>query len=823
MSNLDNNNQDNDKWSEQGSKRYNEDDKEQFTEYSDSSSVSNQHFAQQITHSARPVEHTASREGYQQPRPPVPEDAEVCDAMVFLNKIKEEYADDMVTYDNFLETMRDYKFGKIDADEVCKGVKILFKDKPHLISIFNEYLPSHLKFHSDNRNAENIQRNFDMRPPHFQHPHFRRPLYNAKMLPENMKPNGNMRPMMPKMGPPPHLQPPHMNGLLNGMIPPFVPHPNPMRMPPANKIHPGYYPHIQQKPEEETTKKKQANEFIQRVKRRYSNQSSVYKSFVDILQKNSMETNAATIRSEISTLLWEHPDLIEDFERDFIPADKIKQEERSSALKDLAKEMEERGVSEDFLRCLNYYNQNFVTKKELLLLVTPLVKDENIVEQFKRFINFQEKEPTPGKNLEKCKKIGSYRILNQEIQNQNQDAISREVLNTTCVSMPTFESEDANFVFLKRNMYEDCVFRVEDDRSEATLVVERLDFFINVLEIVYSNLQEGELSIKDLGMSPGIIKEVLKNIYEDSAPEILEGILNNPKTAIPVVIKRLYSINKSFREKLRQKNKVWNEQVERAHYKALDSLGQFYKNQEKFNFSLKNLTQEADEGFSIDYSDLNLIENISKIFKIFIRVSQTDKKQASIPNLYPTVDAIFDMLHENISFVGNFNIFCIFRFIFYAYDKLKEIKDLNFKPIVSSKTAVGMNIVAEYDVDDRFEELINLIKSYSEKSIDHVDYEETVRILTDCKGYKIYNLKKVFLKIEKSILTVMEDEFSLNCFLNRNTVVDEINSMQISFENNIFSAKNIIFKNESEENVDIDEEEKVDSDEEEHVKRSRIL
>ncbi|KAK6090810.1 hypothetical protein P3W45_000055 [Vairimorpha bombi] len=821
--NMDNtNNQDNDKWSEQGGKRYREEDKGQYNDYSDSSSVSKQHFAPQMTHThhqiSRPQEQVQDNLYPQPTKPAIPEDAEVCDAMVFLNRIKEEYSDDMVTYDNFLETMRDYKFGKIDADEVCKGVRILFKDKPHLIDIFNEYLPNHLKFYGDGRNNENIQRTFERIPMHNQqYPQFRRAMFNPKMMHPNMKPNNNMRPMIPKMGPPPHMhQPPHLSGVLQGMIPAFAPHPNgpaPMRMQPpvGSKMHPNFYPYnMPPKSEEEGSKKKQANEFIQRVKKRYVNQPNVYKTFVDILQKFSSDSNITSIRSEISSLLWEHPDLIEDFEKDFIPANKIKTEEESSIMKQICKQMEDKKVNDDFLRCLNYFNQNFITKRELLLLVAPLLKNEAQINLFKDFINYKEKSETSPdtKNLDKCRKVGSYRILSHEIQNLNQDAIAKEVLNTTCVSCPTFESEDANFVFLKRNMYEDCVFRAEDDRSEASLVIERLDYFIQSLEIVYSNLGDDELSVKDLGMSPGIVKEVLKNIYEDSASEILEGILTNPKTSIPVLIKRLYTVNKEYRERLRQKHKVWNEQVDRAYYKALDTNGPYYKNQEKSNFSTKVLIQEAEQGYEQDFQDRKLVEDIAKIFNIFIRVSQTDNKKAAIPELYSTVDLVFRLILQNPSFIGDFNIFCIYRFIFYVYERLKEIKDLKLKPIVSSRVAVRMNIIPEYDVEDRFEEILNLIKIYCEKSIDPLDYEETLRILTDCKGYKLYNIKKVFLRIEKAIIAVIEDEESFDILKNvgnsiaenKDNIIDSDGNniledpVSISFKDNYFSAKNLIIE-----------------------------
>lgn len=793
--NMDNSNvQDNEKRVDQN-KRFN-DDKPAHQEYSES----NHHFVPQMTHGLIPVsrqEDNLYMQNVNVPKPPIPEDAEVCDAMNFLNRIKNEFSEDLVTYDNFLETMRDYKFGKIDADEVCKAVVLLFKEKTHLIDLFNEYLPNHLKFPPDSRKNEFMARNFDRMNMNQQHPQFRRNFINQKIM------HPSMRPMISKMGPPPHLQhqPSHLSGLLPGMVPGFapsnIPHPNSqsqLRMPPPNvqKMNPNCYNfNVPPKTEDETIKKKQANDFIQRVKKRYYNQPNVYKTFVEILQKFNNESNISAIRSEVGSLLWEHQDLIEDFEKDFITEVKMKNEDNDSIFKQLCKEFEDKNIFDEFLRILNFYNQNFISKCDLLLLVTPLLKNERQINIFKEFINEKEGKEEIINKLENCRKFGSYRILQQEIQNTNQDAIAREVLNTTCVSCPTFDSEDATFVFLKRNMFEDTLFRAEDDRSEASLVIERLDHLITSLEIVYSNLGSEELSIKDIGMSPGIIKEVLKNIYDDSASEILEGILTNPKTAIPILIKRLYSVNKDLREKLRQKHKVWNEQVERAYYKALDINGLYYKNIEKNNFSSKVLAQEADDGFEQDFSDTKIIHVIAELFNVFIKINQNESKKTNLPSFNQTVDLIFEIIFKNIEFSADFNVFCVYRFIFYLYEKIKEIKDLNLKSIKSSQLAVNMNLIHEYDVENRFEELINQIKLYFEKEIEPSEYEESVRILTDCKGYKLYNIKKVFSKLEKSIISLIENEESLN-FLNVQSLDHESDdTLILSFKNNLFMVKAI--------------------------------
>ncbi|EOB14234.1 transcriptional regulator-like protein [Nosema bombycis CQ1] len=111
-------NQDNESWNDQNKKRVAREDV--VGDYN-SDGMSKQYFIPppQQAHISipKPQEYVDSNLGGQQQsmtmsKSAVPEDAEVSDAMVFLNKIKEEYSNEMLIYDNFLETMRDFKFGK---------------------------------------------------------------------------------------------------------------------------------------------------------------------------------------------------------------------------------------------------------------------------------------------------------------------------------------------------------------------------------------------------------------------------------------------------------------------------------------------------------------------------------------------------------------------------------------------------------------------------------------------------------------------------------------------------------------------------------------
>ncbi|ELA42489.1 uncharacterized protein VICG_00588 [Vittaforma corneae ATCC 50505] len=235
------------------------------------------------------------------PRIQPTEDSDLTDAMIFLNRIKEEFNDNLHVYDSFLETMRDFRFEKIDAEEVCKAVRILFKDKPHLIRLFDEYLPHHLRY-------SDMSRSYDMQ------------------MPERHK-NASFRGsgFIPKPPAPMHVGqiPPGSALHINRMGHPIPTHPSfigrsvrqspPPQMNVPQESQSRFKATAPQQPQ--SPRHKTAHDFVQQVKKRYLNKPLIYKQFVDLLQnsKNSFEK----LYTQVSALLCDSPDLIEKFERNF--------------------------------------------------------------------------------------------------------------------------------------------------------------------------------------------------------------------------------------------------------------------------------------------------------------------------------------------------------------------------------------------------------------------------------------------------------------------------------------------------------------------------
>ena len=65
----------------------------------------------------------------------------VKDAMGYLEKVKNKFADKPQVYNQFLDIMKDFKSQAINTEGVIERVKTLFKGNRHLILGFNQFLP----------------------------------------------------------------------------------------------------------------------------------------------------------------------------------------------------------------------------------------------------------------------------------------------------------------------------------------------------------------------------------------------------------------------------------------------------------------------------------------------------------------------------------------------------------------------------------------------------------------------------------------------------------------------------------------------------------
>uniref|UniRef100_A0A8C7Z5S0 Paired amphipathic helix protein Sin3a n=1 Tax=Oryzias sinensis TaxID=183150 RepID=A0A8C7Z5S0_9TELE len=279
---------------------------------------------------------------------------------------------------------------------------------------------------------------------------------------------------------------------------------------------------------------------------------------------------------------------------------------------------------ENFLRCLYIFNQEVISRTELVQLVIPFLgKFPELFTWFKNFLGYRESsygETSHAESLPKerstegiameidyasCKRLGSsYRALPKSYQQPKctgRTPLCREVLNDTWVSFPSW-SEDSTFVSSKKTQYEEHIYRCEDERFELDIVLETNLATIRVLETVQRKISrmsaEEQLRFRldnTLGGSSEVIhRKAIQRIYGDKAHDIIDGLKRNPAASVPIVLKRLKMKDEEWREAQRGFNKIWREQNEKYYLKSLDHQGINFKQNDTKMLRSKTLLNEIE-------------------------------------------------------------------------------------------------------------------------------------------------------------------------------------------------------------------------------------
>ncbi|XP_077953566.1 paired amphipathic helix protein Sin3a-like isoform X2 [Gasterosteus aculeatus] len=273
----------------------------------------------------------------------------------------------------------------------------------------------------------------------------------------------------------------------------------------------------------------------------------------------------------------------------------------------------------NFLRCLVIFNQEVISRAELVQLVLPFLgKFPELFNWFKNFLGYREmshveaypkERATDGIAMEidyaSCKRLGSsYRALPKSYQHPKctgRTPLCKEVLNDTWVSFPSW-SEDSTFVSSKKTQYEEHIYRCEDERFELDVVLETNLATIRLLETVQRKLsrmsaeEQAKFRLDNTlgGSSEVVHRKAIQRIYGDKAPNIIAGLKKNPAVSVPIVLKRLKTKDEEWREAQRGFNKIWREQNEKYYLKSLDHQGINFKQNDTKVLRSKSLLNEIE-------------------------------------------------------------------------------------------------------------------------------------------------------------------------------------------------------------------------------------
>lgn len=298
---------------------------------------------------------------------------------------------------------------------------------------------------------------------------------------------------------------------------------------------------------------------------------------------------------------------------------------------------------QDFLKCLNLFAQDIISKPELLTLVQDIIgRFPELVGGFHDLMSRYESSPTdsdyenrlPHRELPR----GHYRDMPRIRQQPNQKdkfllkplsetvmseterltpsyvkipsgypklhcsgktALGEVVLNDMLVNV-TSGSEDYSFKLMRKNQYEEALFRCEDDRFDLEMCIEQNASAIRALRPIADRIMgmtaeekaNFRLDEESLGQ---IHYRAVEKIYGDRGPNIVELLKKNPAVAVPVALMRLDQKDKEWRQVKTEMTKMWRKVYETNYQKSLDHRSFYFKQSDKKSLAPRAMLQEIRE------------------------------------------------------------------------------------------------------------------------------------------------------------------------------------------------------------------------------------
>ncbi|VVA94092.1 unnamed protein product [Arabis nemorensis] len=484
------------------------------------------------------------------------------DALSYLKAVKDMFQDKKDKYDTFLEVMKDFKAQRVDTNGVIARVKDLFKGYDDLLLGFNTFLPKGYKI----------------------------------TLPEDEKPK---------------------------------------------------------KPVDFG----EAIEFVNKIKARFGGDDRAYKRFLDILNMYRKESKSISdVYKEVTLLFQDHEDLLVEFVhflpdnsgsgsvyyplsgRNAVPSDK-NSPVHAMHPKRFEKKIKLRGRHDE---CTEHFDQwedgdeNLVACSAESLVNQGQwpgylkVEDNEGIHDYEnnggherdpendRTAAFGSKDFGSQKNLlsttnhmakaineldlADCTKCSpSYRLLPEDYPIQipsYRNILGEKVLNDHWVSV-TSGSEDYSFKHMRKNQYEESLFRCEDDRFELDMLLESVNAAIKRVESLLEKINNNTISIE----TPICIKEHLselnlrciERLYGDYGLDVMDFLKKNSHIALPVILTRLKQKQEEWARCRSDFRKVWAEVYAKNHHKSLDHRSFYFKQQDSKNLSTKGLVSEIKD------------------------------------------------------------------------------------------------------------------------------------------------------------------------------------------------------------------------------------
>lgn len=308
----------------------------------------------------------------------------------------------------------------------------------------------------------------------------------------------------------------------------------------------------------------------------------------------------------------------------------------------------------EFLKLCNLFSQDFIDASTLVYRARSFIgSNPDLMKWFEDFVGRPEEEivhelkpriPTGRVSLSNCRGLGpSYRLLPKRERQKlcsGRDELCNAVLNDEWASHPTWASEDSGFIAHRKNMFEEALHRIEEERHDYDYNIEACARTIQLLEPIAQQLRrmsDAEQAQYKLppglgGQSETIYKRIIMKIYgRERGQEAIEHLHAMPYSVIPVLLNRLKERLESWKMAQREWEKVWREQTQKMFWKSLDHQAVNNNKNDRRQFQTKSLQTDI----AVKHEEMRRQEN---------QIRGT-MQNAQMEFLIEDVDVLVDVTH----------------------------------------------------------------------------------------------------------------------------------------------------------------------------------
>ena len=269
----------------------------------------------------------------------------------------------------------------------------------------------------------------------------------------------------------------------------------------------------------------------------------------------------------------------------------------------------------EFLKLCNLFTQDLIDKNTLVHKVHGFIGgNADLMNYFKNFVQYdgrdeiiENRPKIPGDKvvLSNCRGLGpSYRMLPKRERLRvcsGRDEMCQQVLNDEWVSHPTWASEDSGFIAHRKNVFEESLHRIEEERHDYDINIEACSRTIQLLEPIAQQLnimtpEERATFVLPPGIggqSETIYQRVIKKIYDrERGCRVINDMFRKPVSVVPILLGRLKMKCEEWKASQREWEKVWREQTNKIFWKSLDHQGILGRTADKRQFQPKTLQTE---------------------------------------------------------------------------------------------------------------------------------------------------------------------------------------------------------------------------------------